>query len=102
MDAALRGTLNYRDGCFRVGSTVIVWPHGYRAALTPPRIIDNNGHVFARLGQVVTLGGGGAPTNMTVRQLVAQYPPLQRCLPQMPCFSRPNRLLGCLDDLWFA
>jgi hypothetical protein len=102
MDAALHGTLNLRDGCFRVGSTVIVWPHGYRAATNPPRIIDDKGHVYARVGQVVTLGGGGAPTNMTARQLVAAYPALRRCLPDMPCFSHPNPVLGCLNDLWFA
>jgi hypothetical protein len=107
MDALLRGPLNSDGQCFWIGkgsihATVVIWPYGYRAATNPLRIIDNNGHVFARVGQVVSVGGGGVPTNLTPKQLVAAYPPLRKCLPDMACYLHPNPQIGCLNDVWVA
>ncbi len=81
---------------------MIVWPHGYHAAANPLRVIDNNGQVVARVGDVITLNGGTAPRDSTPQQLVAAYPPLRRCLPLMACYTHPNPVLGCLDNVWFA
>jgi hypothetical protein len=107
MDALIRGTLSSDGQCFWIGTrnihaTVVIWPYGYRAATNPLRIIDNNGHVFARIGKVVSLGGGGVPTNLSPKQLVAAYPPLRKCLPEMACYSHWNPQIVCLDDVWAA
>jgi hypothetical protein len=104
MDALIRGQLNSDGECFWIGakphSTVVIWPHGYHAATNPLRILDNNGHVFARIGEVISLGGGGVPTNLTALQLATTYPSLRKCLPEMACYSHPNPQIGCLNDVW--
>jgi hypothetical protein len=102
LNALTRGPLNFDGRCFRIGNTAVVWPHGYHASNNPPRVIDDAGHVFARPGQVIDLGGGGAPTNLTPEQLVAEYPPLRQCLPKMGCYVHPNAQYECLNDVWFG
>ena len=99
--AGIHGTLNIVDGCVRIGSTAIVWPHGYQLASDPLRVVDDQGHDVARVGQVVTLNGSPAPSNMNADQLVAAYPPLRSCLPQMRCHVHPTPL-GCFSDVWIA
>lgn len=64
MSGLARGTLSYRDGCLRLEgperSAMIVWPRGTRFLPneTPPRVIDPEGRE-RRVGDVVSLGGGG-------------------------------------------
>jgi hypothetical protein len=91
MDALTSGTLVSNGRCFYVTSglseRVIIWPYGYYAEANPLRVVDDHGHVFAKVGQKVSLGGGYVPLT---HQILATIPAaLRRCFPPLP---RPNQI----------
>ncbi len=50
-----------RPGGYDYARTALVWPHGFSARDNPVRLIGPDGQVLARLGDLVTLGGGSSP-----------------------------------------
>ncbi len=60
--------------------TVVLWPHGYTAPSWPLRVLDDHGHVVARVGIKTQLGGGYVP--MTRSLLARVQPPETRA-----CFT---------------
>jgi photosystem II stability/assembly factor-like uncharacterized protein len=48
-------------GGYDYARTALVWPHGFSARDNPVRLIGPDGQVLARLGDLVTLGGGSPP-----------------------------------------
>ena len=69
LTALARGTLRggYERGAFCVwlaghgGRSAIVWPAGYHARLHPLEVLDAQGVVVAKDGDLISFGGGEAP-----------------------------------------
>jgi hypothetical protein len=61
MESLMEGRLEMDDnGCLRVDNYLIIWPHGFllRTEGEVIQIIDENGQIFARIGDVIKIGGG--------------------------------------------
>jgi len=68
MDSLLEGRLELDDnGCLRVNDNfsnyLIIWPYGFslRTEGEEIQIIDEKGQIFARVGDVIKIGGGEIP-----------------------------------------
>jgi hypothetical protein len=63
--ALFRGPLGLsKDGrCLVGGKALLVWPKGYSVVLRDGQVtvLDQAGAEVARVGDVITFGGGGAP-----------------------------------------
>ncbi len=68
MDALLEGRLELDNGYLRVkyvdNNYLLIWPHGFSLRIEGEEIqvIDSNGQVFARVGDIIKVGGGEAPS----------------------------------------
>lgn len=56
-------TIRNGAACAWLGTSgqVYLWPAGYGVRFHPTELIDPQGHVVAREGQVVSIGGGSVP-----------------------------------------
>ena len=89
MEALLEGELRLVDGCLRAGDEyagqqgeLIIWPPGYWAAAEDGVIVVYNteGQAVARVGDVVSLGGGEVFQlfqSPTARESVVEQPPAE-------------------------
>lgn len=68
-----RGRLTFDGGCFLVGDMVLVWPQGYTARSSPPRILNPSGVVVARAGHVIDFGGGQVPATKVAAEEFANH-----------------------------
>jgi len=57
----------------------IKWPAGIEARTDPVRLLDENGRVIARAGDIVHLRGGSGPADLS---------------PQAPCTERPRFIVN--------
>jgi hypothetical protein len=49
----------------RGDTTALLWPPGYRARLHPLEILDPDGNLVARTGDLLEVGGGHVPVDPT-------------------------------------
>ena len=56
----LEGKLVLDNGCLRVDKYLLIWPHGFSLRTEGEEIlvIDSNGQVVARVGDIINVGGG--------------------------------------------
>lgn len=85
MQALMRGTLTLRDGCLRVVGEepghLIIWQTDYFVSRNGEEleVLDREGKVVARVGDVVNLGGGNVPLSDQLKgQLKAPVP--EKCV----------------------
>ena len=81
MDAELVGELVLKDGCLRVDDKydnyLPVWPYGFSLNTGGDmviEVIDDNGHIVARVGDEIKLGGGEMSG-----EYISHYSSLQLC-----------------------
>src|SRR3989304_2870261 len=78
MEVILEGKLELDNGCLRIkyfdDNYLLIWPYGFslRTEGEEIQVIDENGQVFARVGDNIRVGGGEI-TGENAKELIEKY-----------------------------
>ena len=73
------GRLSIIDNCLRLKpgeSLLLIWPYGYTLAINGGEIsvVDNKGHIVARVGDSIKVGGGEIPLEIVEKYIGGPLP----------------------------